>query len=289
MSTNRAALYAKLSKVLKKHYKPVNQLTDRPILDHLLYACCLENARYEMADEAFAKLQFYADWNEVRVTTVTELSEVMNMLPDAQSAARRVKTALQSLFETRYAFDLDYLKKMNLGKAVKELESIKGVTPFAVAYVSQHGLGGHTIPTNQGVFSALQAVGLISASEAAAGRMPGLERAIPKSKGAEFASLLHQFGVEFQTASQAVRAKAILQEINPEAEMPKKREPREERKSRRSGSREKAAAKPGEPPVKKKAPQKSESAPPAKSASKPEKTKAAAKTASKPITKKKPK
>ena len=43
-----------------------------------------------------------------------------------------------------------------------------------------------------------------------------------KGESAEFASLLHQFGVDFQTPSQAAKAKGILQEMNPSAEMPKK-------------------------------------------------------------------
>lgn len=285
MTTNRAALYAKIYKVLKKHYKPVTPLAERPILDHLLYACCLENARYEMADEAFAKLQFYADWNEVRVTTVTEMSEVMTMLPDALDAARRVKQTLQSVFETRYSFDLDYLKKMNLGKAVKELEEIKGASPYVVAYVSQHGLGGHTIPANRGVFEAFVAIGVITANEAASGRIPGMERAVAKSKGVEFASLLHQFGVDFQTTSQSAKMKAMLQEVNPHAEMPKKRD--ETAGSRRpSGSKRR---KPVDGEEKKKASLKNESTPPPAKAAKAEKSKSTAKATSKPITKKKPK
>ena len=51
MSTNRAALLTKLHKVLKKHYKPVSPPKDRTVLEHLLYACCLENARPEAADD----------------------------------------------------------------------------------------------------------------------------------------------------------------------------------------------------------------------------------------------
>ena len=43
-------------------------------LEHLLYGCLLETARYDAADEAFAKLkELYFDWNEIRVTTVTEV------------------------------------------------------------------------------------------------------------------------------------------------------------------------------------------------------------------------
>src|SRR5436853_6628508 len=122
MSTNRASAIAKLYKVLKKHYKPIAPPSDRTALEHLLYACLLENARHEAADEAFAKLkELYFDWNEVRVTTVTELAEGMAGIPDASGAAQRVKKALQSIFEANYSFDIEPLKKQNLGKAEKDL------------------------------------------------------------------------------------------------------------------------------------------------------------------------
>src|SRR5687768_6397993 len=101
MSTNRTALLNKIYKVLKKHYKPVAPPPERTVLEHLLYACCLENARFEAADEAYAKLtELYFDLNEIRVTTVTEISEGMTGIPDAAAAAQRVKRALQSVFET---------------------------------------------------------------------------------------------------------------------------------------------------------------------------------------------
>src|SRR3990172_13275194 len=121
-TSNRAARIAKLFKVLKKHYQPVPPQGDRLLLEHLLYACCLENGSCEQADEAFAKLQqAYFDWNEIRVTTVSELAETMAALPDAAAAAARLKRCLQALFETYYSFDIESLKKQNIGKAIKEL------------------------------------------------------------------------------------------------------------------------------------------------------------------------
>jgi hypothetical protein len=276
MSTNRAALYGKTYKVLKKHYKPLTPPADRPLLEHVLYACCLENSRQESADEAFAKLQLYADWNEVRVTSMTELAEVMSMLTDPPQSARRLKQSLQSIFETKYSFDLEYLKKMNLGKAVKELESFNGVTPFTVSFASQHGLGGHAIP--------LVAVGAITANEAAAGRVPGLERAISKTKGVEFASLVHQLGVDFQTHTHSPRMKALLLEINPDSELPKKEKPSESSKGRRGRLRRarREAKSPGDAEARP-AKRKSSGAAPDSEA------KARSKSATKPLTKKKPK
>src|ERR1700752_5049309 len=131
MTTNRTAAIAKVYKVLKKHYKPCAPPEDRTVLEHLLYACVLENARFEAADEAFAKLkELYFDWNEIRVTTVTELAEGMGGIPDAAAAAQRVKRSLQSVFEGGYTFDMEALKKQNIGKAEKDLEKINGSTPF---------------------------------------------------------------------------------------------------------------------------------------------------------------
>jgi endonuclease-3 len=217
MTTNRAAILSKVYKVLKKHYKPVAPPADRTALEHLLYGCLLENARYEAADEAFAKLkELYYDWNEIRVTTVTELAEGMNGVPDASAAAQRVKRALQSIFEANYTFDIEPLKKQNLGKAEKDLEKITGVSPFVRSYVTQNALGGHSIPVSKGAIDALYAVGALNDAEADKGEVPGLERAIPKNKGVEFGSLLQQLAAEVFAAPASPKVKTVLGEIDSE-------------------------------------------------------------------------
>src|SRR4051812_45772608 len=204
---NRAAILGKVHKVLKKHYKPVSPPGDRTVLEHLLYAAVLENADFETADENFARLQeTYFDWNEVRVTTITELAETIASVSDAAAAAQRVKKTLQSVFETHsslqthYTFDLEVLKKQNIGKAIAEIEKFQGITRFGVNYATQNGLGGHAVACNSGALEALLAVGVINDAELAKGEVPGMERAIPKNKGVEFFSLLHQLGVDLSAS-----------------------------------------------------------------------------------------
>src|SRR5205823_3294717 len=215
MTPNRSAIISKVYKVLKKHYRPIAPPSDRPALEHLIYACLLENARYDAADEAFAKLkELYFDWNEIRVTTVTELAEGMNGIPDASAAAQRVKRSLQSIFEGGYSFDIDALKKQNLGKAEKDLEKVNGTTPFVRAYVTQNALGGHSIPISKGAIDVLHAVGVISDAEADKGIVPGLERAIPKNKGVEFGSLLQQLAADLVASPGSSKVKAILSEVD---------------------------------------------------------------------------
>ena len=218
---NRAAILGKVHKVLKKHYKPVEPPGERTVLEHLLFAAVLECADFETADENYAKLQeSYFDWNEVRVTTITELAETLASLGDAVAAATRVKKTLQSVFETHsalqthYTFDLEVLKKQNLGKAVGEIEKYPGISQFGVAYVTQNALGGHAIGCNKGALEALLAVGVINDNELAKGDVPGMERAIAKNKGVEFFSLLHQLGVDLTSSPQSTRVKGILNEID---------------------------------------------------------------------------
>ena len=218
MSTsNRAGLITKIFKVLKKYYKPAISRQDRSLLEHVLYGCCLENSTAEAVDEVFARLeQNYFDWNEIRVTSIAELSLSMASLSDPTEAARRLKGALHGIFETHYAFDIDALRKQNLGAAVKEFQQLGKLTKFGLAYVTQHGLSGHTIPINRTSLQLLVWLGLISEAEAASYRVPGLERTISKKQGPDFGSLLHQLAVDFAASPFSPRVRNILVEIAPE-------------------------------------------------------------------------
>ena len=181
---NRADLITKLHKFAKKEFQPVSPPSNRSVIEHMLYGCCLENSTYEAADEAFAKLQEnYFDWNEVRVTTASELAELMKGLSDPKKAAVSLKKTLHGIFETYYQFDIDFLKKENLSKAVTQFEKFKGVSPFVVSYAAQNGLGGHSIPLDRSMMLLFYTLGIISEDEATKGRVPGLERTIPKAKG----------------------------------------------------------------------------------------------------------
>lgn len=217
MSENRTAIIAKLVKVAKKHYPPVSPPAGRSVLENLLYACLLENAQFTAADEAFARLEQYSDWNEVRVTTNQELCEAAAGLGDALPAIEHLKQVLHSLFETHYSFDLDFLIKENQGKAIAQLEKYKGVTPFVVSYLVQNSLGGHKIPTSAASLDFAEALGLVTPKEKESGTVPGFERAVPKTKGPEFFSTMHQLAVDFKNKPRDKHIVAILKEINPDA------------------------------------------------------------------------
>lgn len=246
-TSNRAETINKVYKVLKKHYEPVTT-ADRSLLENLLYACCLEDAPYAAADDCFARLQeSYFDWNEVRVTTVRELGEMFGKIPNSTANALNLKNTLQSIFEAHFTFDIDHLRKQNLGKTVAMLESYKGTTPFTISYATQKSLGGHSIPLGKGGMDIMYIVGAISEKEAATGSVPGLERAIPKTKGLEFGSLIHQFAAELVASPFSQKVKTILLEMNPDCKerLPKridKKKIEAEKKKKEEEARKKKAA-----------------------------------------------
>lgn len=216
-SSNRGDRIQLLQKVLKKHYKPAPAPEGRTVLEHLMYASLVEDAPFDAAEEIFQRLpELYVDHNEVRVTTVTELADSLRNLPDPNAAAARLKKTLQAIFETRYSFDLEDMRKMNQGKAIQEVAKFNGVSRFMLAYVTQHAFGGHTIPVSDSIMHILLMTGVVTLQEAEKHQTPGLERAIPKTKGHEFSSTLHQMAAEYRMGPNGKNIKAILKEVGAE-------------------------------------------------------------------------
>jgi hypothetical protein len=230
---NRGTRITKLLGQIKKQFKPVAGPPNRTLIEHLLFACLLENSPHEAAEQAFARLTTdYFDWNEVRVSTKRELAETLKDLNDPDQAAERLKRTLHSVFESVYAYDLELMKKQNLGQATKTIEKYEGTSPFSVAYVTQNALGGHAIPANKGLLTAFLAFDIINEKEAAAWHIPGLERAVPKSKGVELGTILHQLGVEVGKNPYGTATRKLLLAIDASCKdrLPKKPEPPAPRK-----------------------------------------------------------
>jgi endonuclease-3 len=143
------------------------------------------------------------------------------------------------VFEARFNFDLEDLKKKNLGPTIKWLEDLDGTTRGVVAFVVQASLGGHSIPVDRGTMALLKLLDLVSDKDAEKGEVPGLERAIPKSKGVEFGSLLHQLAADFSANPYSAAVKSILVEVDPTvtARLPKRRAEPSAKKSERDGEK----------------------------------------------------
>lgn len=227
-SSNRTDVLKRLYAELKKKYSAILPV-ERTVLEHFLYAACLEDATYEAADAAFAALvDTMSGWNEVRVSSVAELAELMPQLPDPRGTAGKIRKILHAVFEERYSFDIDDIRKKNLKEAYEKLESIPGGTPFSINYTAQAALGRHGIPVGNGEKRLLYVLGIISEKDIEEREVTGLNRAIAKTQGLEFASLIHQLAAAFVVNPEARKIISFLKAFAPDfrERMPKRREVR---------------------------------------------------------------
>ena len=163
----------------------------RPILEEVLYAILREGVTNADADAAFYKIKTgFVDLNEMRVSSVQEVADAIEGLPEAGNKAERIVKFLQEHFERTYSFALDDLEKKGLKQAAKQLARYKdhGVSDFVVAWVMQRSLEGHAIPLDEPSIRCLQRLGAIETGEIddLEATRATLEHYIAKANGIDF-------------------------------------------------------------------------------------------------------
>jgi endonuclease III len=161
-SSDRAAIVKKLLPAIKKQYKVVVPKHDRPVLETMLYAICLEDASVDEAELAFERLgKEFPDLNEIRVSSISEIERAFSGLSRAEWRAFHVRSVLQYVFEKSFAFEFESLRKKTLELAQKQLAKIKQLSSFVRNYTLQSVIGAHQIPLDESMSRALIWLGLV--------------------------------------------------------------------------------------------------------------------------------
>ncbi len=148
--------------LLKKHYGNRVPTLNHDVLDTLLFAICLENNTFSQAQDSLQRLkESFFDYNEVRVSSITELQMVFSDQSHPEWRALRIRETLQYVFEGRYSYELEDMKKKNLEAAEKHLGKVESLTPFIVNHALLHTLGAHVVPVDDNMLSAAIWLGLL--------------------------------------------------------------------------------------------------------------------------------
>jgi endonuclease III len=195
---SKTQLLTNVHSLLKRRYKPkADRSADRlTVLKAVVYGICHEDTTREQANQALSRFEdeFY-DWNEVRVSSVEEIEEVLAGIPHADERAQRIRRFLRQLFNRTYGFSLDALAKKPLKEALKVLQTYEAFSSdYVTATVVQQALGGHAIPIDNATRRVLERLGLSEPSVPALRSV--LERAIPKNRGVEFLDLLENLATD---------------------------------------------------------------------------------------------
>jgi len=190
-ASEKQGLCKKITTVLKKRYKKPLPDTDRPVLDILLYAICLENVSVSEAEASFERLMadFY-DYNELRVSSLTEIESAFNGAEQSEFRALRVRTVLQDVFENLYTFDFEALRKKTLDAATKQLDKLRHLSDFVRDFALQTALGAHVVPVDDRMKNAAVWLGLAPADATASQAGDALKPALRKADAPLFCHLL---------------------------------------------------------------------------------------------------
>lgn len=180
--------------LLKKRYKLEPRSGKFSLLEAVVYGICHEGSTREQANQAMSRFkdQFF-DWNEVRVSALDEIRDVLAGLPDPEARARRIRRFLRQLFRKTYGFNLDPLSKKPQKDAVKQLKEYEAFqSHYVVATVIQQALGGHAIPIDASLRRVLARLRVTDAGLDDEALRGTLERAVPKNKGGDFLDLFQE-------------------------------------------------------------------------------------------------
>ncbi|MFK7779334.1 MAG: hypothetical protein QM501_14605 [Gimesia sp.] len=190
-TSDKQAICKKLIALLKKRYSATLPKYDRPVLETVLHAICLENTTNSQADEVFDSLiGGFHDLNEIRVSTISELESIFSPIGDTEWRAYRVRSVLQYVFEKEFCFDLDSLRKKTLEQAQKQLSKTKTLTPFVINHTLQIVLGSHVLPVDERVLNSSKWIGLLAVEESIETASDNLKSSVRKADVPLFCHLL---------------------------------------------------------------------------------------------------
>lgn len=197
-SVDKLTLGKKLVSVLKKRYHEPVPKYDRPVLETLLYAVCLEDTSTGQADGAYERLwSAFHDLNELRVSSITELvHHVFEGMPDADWRAHRVRNILQYVFEKHFEFALEGLRRKTLELATKQLFKIRDLSPFVRNFALQTVLETHVVPVDRLMTNAAIWLGFVPAGESPEQAAETLKSAARKVDVAVFVHYLRCLAVD---------------------------------------------------------------------------------------------
>ncbi|MBX3439957.1 MAG: hypothetical protein KF861_20875, partial [Planctomycetaceae bacterium] len=181
------------------------------VLETMVFACCLEDASHGEAESGYRNLlASFHDWNEIRVSSISEVERSLGNLEDAAWRAFRTRDILQYVFEEYYVFDFESLRRKNLEGAEKQLSKIKGLTPFVQQYTMQHALGAHVVPMDDTLCRVLAWMGLIEPETPPDQAAEELKSSVRKSDVPLLCHLLRQLGTDAHLKSSFKITKAML-------------------------------------------------------------------------------
>lgn len=199
MKTLLADLAARLKKAAPDDEPPAPAVEHgEPLVDELLRGLLQWEATHAQARTAYEKiLAAIVDYNELRVMLPHEIVGVLGpRFPRAEERAERIRAVLNDVFDREHALTLEHLRDMPKREARVYVESLTGITRFAIGRLMLLGLGAHAFPLDERLMTRLVAAGAVSDEGGVDGAAGRLERALRSGESREAYELIELWSEE---------------------------------------------------------------------------------------------
>lgn len=153
---------------LRRRYGAPQPESHQAPLDELVFTILSQNTTDTNRDRAWAGLWRHFDsWEEVAAAPVDKIAAAIKIGGLHKVKAKRIKEILQRVREERGAFDLDYLRKLDMNEARAELGNYKGVGAKSINCILLFSLGLPAFPVDTHVHRILRRLGIVETKDLA--------------------------------------------------------------------------------------------------------------------------
>jgi endonuclease III len=193
-SKEHAQRLQRLYRELKRTYPQVARTTYEDPVEALICGIISERMSEAAAQKALREItRAFVDWNDLRVSRVEEVAEVLGRDAVASRAtALALTAALRGIFDEHHKISLVTLKKLGKRPARQDLEKIEGVSRFVSNYCLLTALEAHAIPLTEQMTEYLKCNGIIEESADAEDLEGFLTRCVAAKDAYEFYVLLRR-------------------------------------------------------------------------------------------------
>lgn len=212
-ASDRQKLCSQIMTTLKKEYKIKPPKPAPTVVEDLLYGICLENIDQAAADECYEKmLNTFFDFNEMRVSSIAEITDSLGGVPEAEAKAMMVKDVLHRVYEQEYSFEWESLRKVKIDQVETTLKEVPSLTPYVINYCLMTAMGNHAMPMDEKMTKVAAWFGLIPEGASSSEASDAFKSAVKKADCPLFCTLWHALCVDEKYAK---LFEAPLEDIDP--------------------------------------------------------------------------
>ena len=187
----KEAICRKLVTTLRKRYRQPLPKASRDVLQTMLYSICLEDNSASDGTKLYDRLiDSFHDLNEIRVSSISELEAVFHDTCAPEWRALRVRAMLQHIFESRWEFNFELIRRKTFDQAHLALAKIKELSQFVRLHTLHATLGSHVVPVDERMRVAATWLGLLNPKADPRRMHRELKSAVRKNDVTRFCHLL---------------------------------------------------------------------------------------------------